>query len=92
LDHSNISRALVHHLAFEQEAGARVFELFKRLYIKPLPADEVTGILDEPHKFTAKELKRFPLKLNRSSTVMRRLDPRIYLLAKEDGLPGQARQ
>jgi hypothetical protein len=37
-------------------------------------------------------LKRFPLKLNRSSTVMRRLDPRIHLLAKEDGLPGQARQ
>jgi hypothetical protein len=30
--------------------------------------------------------------LNRSSTVMRGLDPRIHLLAKEDGLPGQARQ
>jgi hypothetical protein len=38
------------------------------------------------------ELKRVPLKLNRSSTVMRGLDPRIHLLAKEDGLPGQARQ
>jgi len=36
-------------------------------------------------------LKRLPLKLNRSSTVMRGLDRRIHLLAKEDGLPGQAR-
>jgi hypothetical protein len=31
-------------------------------------------------------LERVPLKLNRSSTVMRGLDPRIHLLAKEDGL------
>jgi hypothetical protein len=30
--------------------------------------------------------------LNRSCIVMRGLEPRIHLLAKEDGLPGQGRQ
>jgi hypothetical protein len=37
-------------------------------------------------------LQPVPLKLNRSSTVMRGLDPRIHRFAKKDGLPGQARQ
>jgi hypothetical protein len=56
LDHSEIVRVIVHHLAHGQESGARIAEFLARHWVPKISNEEVTAILAKPRKWTAEEL------------------------------------